>query len=261
MSIQRIVCLANSYKHEHRCVAGIDLTTKRWVRLIGNEIPGCLTLREASYEDGQSVAVLDVFQADLTEPCGTCSHPEDVRVESGIFQPVRRFDAPRDSKFLASFVSKQGRVLQGYCDRIFASRVEKSPLTNSLELVRPEDLWWWIRTDGKRKSRALFRSHRTRFDLAVTDPEWLRRLAPLEPGIYPHSSFFSSEPPKTLLTRQHQRGIRALSLQTRRGSHPSVAGLNRSPSSEDDLHLQAGKHYSAQNRQKAWSGSVAKKQL
>lgn len=200
MSIHQIVCLANSYKHEHRCVAGIDLATKRWVRLIGNEMPGCLTLKEASYADGQSVALLDVFEAELAETCGTNSHPEDVHAESVVFKSVRRFDAIKDSKFLTSLVSKQGRVLQGYCDRIFASRVEKSPLTNSLELARPEDLWWWIRNDGKRKSRALFRSNRTRFDLAVTDPEWLRRLAPLEPGIYPHSSFFSGEPPKTLLT-------------------------------------------------------------
>jgi hypothetical protein len=51
MSLDRIVCLANSYKHDHRCVAGISLTTKKWIRLVGRTVPGCLTIRETSYAD------------------------------------------------------------------------------------------------------------------------------------------------------------------------------------------------------------------
>jgi hypothetical protein len=199
MSIHRIVCLANSYKHEHRCVAGISLRSKRWVRLVGNEVPGCLTLREASYRDGGQVELLDVFEAQLGETCGTRSHPEDVRVGMAIPFLIRKFNLVSDYKFLASFVVKSGDVLQGPRDRITASWVEKTQLVKSLELVRPEDLWWWIRNDGKRKNRALFRSNRTRFDLALTDPAWLDRLSHLEPGIYPHSSFFTGEAPKTLL--------------------------------------------------------------
>ena len=39
MSVDRIVCLANSYKHNHRCVAGISLVTKKWIRLAGERSP------------------------------------------------------------------------------------------------------------------------------------------------------------------------------------------------------------------------------
>ena len=67
MSVRRIACLANSYKHDHRCVAGIDLSTKRWVRLIGNEIAGCMTLAEASYADGNPIELLDVFEVEPYE--------------------------------------------------------------------------------------------------------------------------------------------------------------------------------------------------
>ncbi len=200
MSVHRIVCLANSYKHEHRCVAGISLRSKRWVRLVGNEVPGCLTVREASYQSGEQVKLLDVFEVQLGETRGTMSHPEDVQVGMATPFPIRKFDLVSDYKFLASFVGKSGDVLQGHRDRITASWVEKTQLAKSLELVHPEDLWWWIRNDGKRKNRALFRSSRTRFDLAVTDPAWLEQLAHLEPGIYPHSSFFRGEAPKTYLT-------------------------------------------------------------
>ena len=70
-------------------------------------------------------------------------------------------------------------------------------MKKSLELIRPDDLWWWIREEsGKRKNRALFRAghvSRTRYDLAVTDPVWLEQLNLLPPGIYPHTSFFQGQ--------------------------------------------------------------------
>ncbi|WP_109487105.1 dual OB domain-containing protein [Occallatibacter savannae] len=200
MSLTRIVCLANSYKHDHRCVAGIDLRTKQWVRLVGNSIPGCMTLAEASYVDGTPLRLLDVFEVELAEPCGTDDHPEDVRVSRGAIFFSRKFNGFSDCRLLAGVKAKAGQVLQGYRDRVFADPIRRNSPCRSLELIRPDDLWWWIRNDGKRKSRALFRSNRTRFDLAVTDPEWLEKLAPLEPGIYPHGSFFSRNAQETYLT-------------------------------------------------------------
>jgi hypothetical protein len=80
----------------------------------------------------------------------------------------------------------------------------ESPRERSLELIQPDDLWWWIREEkGKRKNRALFRvsrESRVRYDLAVTDPAWLDQLNLLPAGIYPHAFFFKAKPPKTFLT-------------------------------------------------------------
>jgi hypothetical protein len=106
MDPHRIVCLANSYKHDHRCVAGIDLGTKKWVRLIGSQAPGCLTVKETCYPDGRPAALLDVFEAELGEPCGSNCHPEDVYVTGRPWQPVRRFDDPAGARFLAAYVEK-----------------------------------------------------------------------------------------------------------------------------------------------------------
>ena len=80
MGLDRILCLANSYKHDHRCVAGISLVTKKWVRLIGLQVPGCLTMKETCYSDGKQAALLDVFEVELGEKCGSNCHPEDVYV-------------------------------------------------------------------------------------------------------------------------------------------------------------------------------------
>jgi hypothetical protein len=204
MGLDRIVCLANSYKHDHRCVAGISLVTKKWVRLVGQTVPGCLTVKETSYSDGKEAALLDVFEAELGETCGSNCHPEDVFVTDKRWQPLRRFDEPRDAQFLAAFLNKGPSILQGCSDRVYSRRIEATPATRSLELIHPEDLCWWIREEGgKRKNRALFRAghaSRVRYDLAVTDPVWLNQLKLLPAGVYPHAFFFKEKPPRTLLT-------------------------------------------------------------
>ena len=204
MGFDRIVCLANSYKHDHRCVAGISLVTKHWVRLVGRRVLGCLTLKETCYPDGRQAALMDVFEVELGEKCGSNCHPEDVYVTGKPWQPVRRFDEPRDAKFLAAYVSKGPAILQGYGDRVYGRKIEGTPVEKSLELIHPEDLWWWIREEaGKRKNRAIFRAGhvvRTRYDLAVTDPVWLDQLKLLPAGIYPHAFFFKAKPPSTFLS-------------------------------------------------------------
>jgi len=163
MGLDRIVCLANSYKHDHRCVAGISLLTKKWVRLVGPTVPGCLTVKETCYGDGKEAALLDVFEVELGEACGSNCHPEDVYVTDKRWGPVRRFDTPRDGQFLVAYLNKGPSILQGCSDRVYGKKIEGSPAARSLELVHPEDLWWWIRDEtGKRKNRALFRAGHAR---------------------------------------------------------------------------------------------------
>jgi len=204
MSFDRILCLANSYKHNHRCVAGISLVSKRWVRFVGKRAAGCLTVEETCYEDGSEASLLDVFEAELGEKCGSNCHPEDVFVTGKPWRPVRRFDGPRDVLFLRNYLNKKPALLGGYSDRIYERKFADTPASHSLELVQPDDLWWWIREEnGKRRHRAFFRlGHvsRTRYDLAVTDPRWLDQLRQRPIGIHPHASFFPGEPPPTFFT-------------------------------------------------------------
>jgi hypothetical protein len=199
-----ILCLANSYKHDHRCVAGINLMTKQWVRLVGKQVSGCLTRKEASYPDGKEVALLDVFKAELGEPCGSNCHPEDVQVTGKPWTFVRSFNQPADLQVLASFIHEESTVLDGYCDRIDRQRFETTPARCSLGLNQPDDLWWWIREDhGKRKNRALFRLGnigRTRYDLPITDPATLNTLKLLPAGIHPDKLIRGNKMTRTLLT-------------------------------------------------------------
>ena len=204
MRIDRIVCLANSYKHDHRCVAGISLITNKWVRLVGKVVPHCLTRSEARYSDGKEVAPLDVLEIELDAGCGSNYHPEDVLIAGTPCRRIRRFDAPSDIAVLRQMVNSEPVVLQGYCDRIDKRKLASSAARISLGLLEPEDLWWWIREESeKRKCRAIFRlghEGRIRYDLPVTDPAWLDQLNLLPTGIHPHSTLCASRPTQTFLT-------------------------------------------------------------
>lgn len=204
MRFDRIVCLANSYKHDNRCVAGISLITEDWVRLVGADVPGCLTQRQTCYPDGKEAKILDVFETELGDTCGSNCHPEDVLIMERPWRFLRRFEDSKDERFLVNCTNKRPTLMKNYSDRLYLVRESRTPVERSLELVHPEDLWWWIRNDkGKRKNRALFRvggGRRTRYDLAVTDPVWLARMHSLKPGIYPHAEFFDGVVPHTFLT-------------------------------------------------------------
>lgn len=204
MRLDRIVCLANSYKRDNRCVAGISLVTRQWVRLIGRVVPHSLTLNEARYADGKAVSLLDVFEVQVDKDCGSNHHPEDALIAETPWRLIGRFDQPPDFDFLRDMVNPSPVVLQGYCDRIDAHRLEKTAIRVSLSLVEPQDLWWWIREEsGKRRSRANFRlghEGRIRYDLPVTDPAWLDQLNFMPTGIHSHSTLCGERHTRTYLT-------------------------------------------------------------
>ena len=207
MRLDRIVCLANSYKHDHRCVAGISLETKQWVRLVGRQVPGCLTLKETCYPDGRrprcwmssrrnsakdaaptAIRKMCTSQTSPGNPCGASTN-----------LAMRTF-SPRIS-------TKGQSILQGYGDRVYGRKIAGTPVERSLELIHPENLWWWIREEnGKRKNRALFRAGnvvRACYDLAVTDPVWLEKL---------RSSARRHLSPRPLLRRQSPKTFLTVSL-------------------------------------------------
>ncbi len=204
MGLDRIVCLANSYKHDNRCVAGISLVTRKWVRLIGKMVPHCLTLAESRYSSRKEVSLLDVFEVEIEADCGTNHHPEDVLIAGTPWRWIRHFDEISDLEILRSSVNHDPVVLQGCSDRIDSHKFEKTAVRVSLSLLEPEDLWWWIREEsGKRKYRANFRlghDGRVRYDLPVTDPAWLDQLNLMPTGIHPHRILCANRPTQTFLT-------------------------------------------------------------
>jgi len=182
-----IVCLANSYKHGGRCVAGVCLEDHKWVRLRSADGDGSLSPQDYMLANGQGeLRLLDVFEAELHYAMPSNCHPEDWVAMPG-WRLVGRPCPLKSWSRVTEHVEKSGTLLGGYSDRVWASVFLKRPASASLALVSPTETWWWVREErGKVKHRALFRRNNVTYDLAVTDPRWLEQMKLLPAGIHPH---------------------------------------------------------------------------
>jgi len=85
--LKHIVCLANSRKHQGRCIAGIELIDGRpvqWVRPIGTRIRSEIFDEERRYADGSDPKLLDIVEIAVREPAG-----ERPQVENWCVDPTR----------------------------------------------------------------------------------------------------------------------------------------------------------------------------
>ncbi len=103
-----------------------------------------------------------------------------------------------------AYLNKGPAILQGYGDRVYGRKIEGTAVEKSLELIHPENLWWWIREESGQTQESrrlpsgqcyprLLRPGCYRSSLVGETPF-------LPAGIYPHSYFFGGKPSKTLLT-------------------------------------------------------------
>ena len=75
-----ILCLANSYKHGGRCVAGVCGDDGVWIRLRGAAVDGSLDASESVLDDGSEPRLLDVIEVELHYALPSDAHPEDWQI-------------------------------------------------------------------------------------------------------------------------------------------------------------------------------------
>lgn len=185
-----IVCLANSYKHGGRCVAGVCVDGGKWIRLRGAAPDGSLDTHESVLDDGSEPRLLDLIEVELHYAIPSDAHPEDWQIAPVPWRLIERPAAAAQLQKITAAADKSTTILRGYRDRMSTEEIQAKPLQSSLVLVCPTEIYWWIRQEGeKRKYRALFRRHYVTYDLAVTDPRWLEQLNLMPAGIYPHATF------------------------------------------------------------------------
>ena len=88
MPVKRIVCLANSRKLSHRCVAGkvVEGSAKgAWIRPVSPREHGELTLTDRRYADGQDPRVMDVMDVPLLNHV-----PKSYQQENWLIDPATR---------------------------------------------------------------------------------------------------------------------------------------------------------------------------
>lgn len=170
----RIVCLANSFKDEGRCLAGIDLDTGRWVRPVpmgGGAVPaGWVTF------GGDELRPLDLIEVNLDPaPFPTRYQCENRQLLNPGCRLIGRL-SPAETGQYCEFTET---LLHSNNDRVSPGVLDPLPPEKwkSLQLIRPSKLAF--EKDGRvdYKWRAHFRDFfGTEYKLRLTDPAFVARL-------------------------------------------------------------------------------------
>lgn len=194
MPQKTFVCLANSFKHGGRCVAGIELVNGNfgpWIRPISHRPGRGLNYTERSYADGSECALLDVIEGDFHARAPDGYQSENWLITEGL--RWRKVDA-MDADDLAPVVHNgqgplwphTGSTGGGHNDKIDA--VNLVGLDSSLALVRVDACQFTVTANpfkgDKLDVRVIFTWGGQRNNLKVTDPNICHTLQNQGAGVY-----------------------------------------------------------------------------
>jgi putative nucleic acid modification protein with dual OB domain len=194
-----ILCLANSYKHRGRCIAGLRTDGGGWVRLCaptpGGEVHPCHYL----LQDGSGPKALDVIRVECDQPQPSAHQPENWLISGAWWELVHRPAPAALANVLRANVTLGPLLFGDTKRRISFARFADRPANASLALIAPTDIEWRI-THKPFKPRAQFRLRGTPYDLPVTDPAWLDTFRELGDGTHPLAACGIEPGRKVLLT-------------------------------------------------------------
>jgi Dual OB-containing domain len=181
---RRLVCLANSKKRSGRCVAGYDQDDARWIRPIGETNEGTVPIAHTYLDNGEPLAVLDVFEIKLDEPRPDSVQPENYLYSQAPWVGVSRLDSDAACALLTE-LSHHGPELFGSTgESVHPSELGAN--AQSLLIIEPEELQWRVETGfyGGQRVRAQFQLGGQPYELTVTDPQFLASFGDQPLGVY-----------------------------------------------------------------------------
>lgn len=178
-----IVLLANSRKLSHRCLAGIDISTGKWVRPVSAFADKIVTWDMRNI-DGEEPDLLDVLNIPLSsEETDDESQPEN-RLVDGIDKWGRLVSdaykwtrvgrvTPRE---VMKYLEKQSPLFYNKSYYVTSGKILRTPreYRKSLMLIECADLKSYQTTNikGEPRARAEFSFDGAQYNLPVTDYKW-----------------------------------------------------------------------------------------
>ncbi|MFZ5450593.1 MAG: dual OB domain-containing protein [Thermodesulfobacteriota bacterium] len=182
----RFICLANSNKMGGRCIAGLRLDGKGWIRPVGPSSSRELSSKQYRLNDYSEPKLLDVLEVDLSRPVPEPHQPENFLISKKRWRLVERPASARCLKLLESYLVSGPGLFGNPLDRVAHDIFKETAVASSLALVQPKKLRWIIDDyAGKRRSRAFFELGKIHYNLAITDPWWKARMLDLPYGMHP----------------------------------------------------------------------------
>jgi hypothetical protein len=95
-----MVCLANSRKHQGRCVAGLITDGSAWIRPVSSAADGSLFPSHYILQDGTETQVMDVVHLEVRQHRPENHQPENWVIGKSKWQLVRRSVSVQDYRDL-----------------------------------------------------------------------------------------------------------------------------------------------------------------
>lgn len=183
------ICLANSRKHNGRCVAGVVTDGGGWIRPVSKASDGKLLPHHYTLEGDREPQLLDVIEAEIVETRPEPHQPENRLLGDTQWKLIGSIAPDEALPVLRQAVVSGPDLFGDSSDRINFEELKKRPTQASLALVQPTNISWHVTTSssGSRQIRANFRLGACSYDLVVIDPKWEERLSGLSYGVHPRN--------------------------------------------------------------------------
>lgn len=198
MASFELICLANSRKLRERCVAGIRTDTGGWVRPISPAQHGELTYSQRNLANAGDPRKFDVISVGVANHVPTPSQPENWLIDGNPWRLISRPAPPNLHTVLNSTIHAGGKLFGTISDRVAVGTFSITPASESLVLIKPENLRWFTNSYGK--ARVLFATSGFNYDLAVTDPPFEAQIKALKNGNHKSTALGIEDEDRLLFT-------------------------------------------------------------
>lgn len=169
----RIICLANSYKHQGRCVAGINIDTGEWVRPVPRKTETIYNERFIDGTIGNEPNLLDLLEIPFGEqaPDHGCQ-PENKYLNDGTWKRIRELPVCN----INQYIENSSNLLHNQNKKVDPDIFTQMPRHNwkSLQLILVANPCFGL--NPWRKKRCIFSYSGISYELKVTDPDIIAKI-------------------------------------------------------------------------------------
>ncbi|OPZ95086.1 MAG: hypothetical protein BWY74_00052 [Firmicutes bacterium ADurb.Bin419] len=169
-----VVILTKSSKYKKYCVAGIDIDTGKWVRLVSSdsESHGALSYQNIRYADGTAVNVLDKVKVNILDFKPSATQPENVLIDES--KHFIKKGTSTIHEVLEIHPPEEHKTILGN-DSYYVSPSDIGIVKHSLVLIKVNNVSfnWWQNSYGKDKLKMnFFYNGKYYSNISVTDPDY-----------------------------------------------------------------------------------------
>ncbi len=170
----RLIIMTESSKFSGKCVAGIDVDSGKWVRLVSDDekTHGAIANRDLYYQNGGKCEVLDIVDVPIIEECGDDIQPENMLIDTSKY--IRYVGRASLEDVLEIHPAEvRNDILGNRYSYISEQRVDTVGYSLALVEVQDLEIIQVEIPDGRLKTKVNFRYQGYSYSqMSVTDPRF-----------------------------------------------------------------------------------------